>query len=43
MKITNLKEESIEYEIDGEFFKTHKKSLEIRVFSKKLSLIVPDS
>ena len=43
MKITNLKEELIEYEIDGEFFKTHKKSLEIRVFSKKLSLIVPDS
>ena len=43
MKITNSKEESIEYEIDGEFFKTRKKSLEIRVFSKKLSLIVPDS
>ena len=43
MKISNLKDEAIEYEIDGEFFKTHKKSHEIRVFNEKLSLIVPEN
>ena len=43
MKISNLKDEAIEYEIDGEFFKTHKKSDEIRVLNEKLSLIVPEN
>ena len=43
MRITNLKEGSIEYEIDGEFFETHKKSLEVRVIDEKLSLIVSES
>jgi len=43
MKISNLQDEAIEYEIDGEFFKTHKKSHEIRVFNEKLSLIVPEN
>jgi diacylglycerol kinase family enzyme len=43
MRITNLKGGSIEYEIDGEFFETNKKSLEIRVLNEKLSLIVSES
>jgi len=43
MRITNLKEGSIEYEIDGEFFETNKKSLEIKLFNEKLSLIVSKS
>ena len=43
MKISNLKDEAIEYEIDGEYFKTHKKSDEIRVLNEKLSLIVPEN
>tara|TARA_B100001029_G_scaffold170657_1_gene166700 strand:- start:2786 stop:3712 length:927 start_codon:yes stop_codon:yes gene_type:complete len=43
MKISNLQDDAIEYEIDGEFFKTHKKSHEIRVFNEKLSLIVPEN
>ena len=43
MRITNLKGGSIEYEIDGEFFETNKKSLEIKLFNEKLSLIVSKS
>ena len=43
MRITDLNEGPIKYEIDGEFFKTHKKSLEIKVFKEKLSLIVSEN
>ena len=43
MRITNLKEGPIEYEIDGEFFETNKKSLDIGVFNEKLSVIVSEN
>ena len=39
MRITNLKGGPIEYEIDGEFFETNKKSLEIKLFNEKLTLL----
>jgi len=38
-----LKEGPIEYEIDGEFFETNKKSLDIGVFNEKLNVIVSEN